>query len=362
MSTATNHQMIMPVLVESRKRAQTRQKPDPNNPNPKYEKNKLPVSLEDFMSRYLSSETEAWEQALVDELKEWIDDRISNHIKVSSKSRTILSVMNPEHVWADEGHTIMILSRRNLLTIDQTLIPHLNKHIHTILKNRMDAIRAEARQILEAVYASDEEMAAAEETMRGLEEADYSIANYGEHLKLQKTMRAELRAKFAVVEMLRYREVFLATLVEWEAKNRNIVSETRNGKRGSIGLLNYQSRFRMSVVSSLDTALTAAEAMIKEYESSTGKTFMLRGEPYAEYLKKQKQQIANVRTNFSQFTSDVLFFNDDLCCDDQEQGSANMAGRILHSDLEAIVVDGVAIPDPPKLPDASQEVEFAPVF
>lgn len=295
-----------------------------------------------------------WKQEVVDKLAEEILGLIKDHWKASSKTRKLFIAMNKAEVWEDEKEHKMHLTKRNLATLDPKFIPDLQQHVLRELTSRIEVLRSEAAAIIQAIYPTEEEAQAPQSVLLGTNDEDYSFDRYREHLDLQIQLRKEFQNKFAVIEALRQREIFVQRLVAFEQAHLN---STDLGK-GQKNLNRWLPTFRTSATKVLLKSNSDAHSWIKQYESSTGKTFLLKGIRYeTEFLAKQEGQIARVKTNLRGLTADVLYFDNPEMLSESEGNT--IVGTILDPVLQPLLAGAVPVPDPPPMPEFSAELEFA---
>jgi len=296
-----------------------------------------------------------WKQTVVLRFEKEIKKFIHDHWVESSKTRLLFGSMNADVIWedGDPGPKDMVLTKRNISTLDPNFIPFLDKHILSVFTSYMEEIRTEARAILKCIYASNDENTSYEARMAGTEHTDYQFENFGKHLIIQQELRDEVKAKFAVIEYTRQRELYVQNLVHWEEAHKTLATEP---VRGSNNLYNWVGKFRIDAVNILIKANEKALTMMKAYEDTTGKEYALYGQKYKKlFLDQQAQQIARVKTNFEYMTAEILFFDNP---GDEAEGSP-ITQRVLDPIIAHIVQAGVPVVSPPPTPEFAEEVGFA---
>jgi len=331
-------------------------RPDPKDYT-KWEK-PLPFNLEDFMTQYNAWKLDGvthpdWLQELVAKYEVGIKDMIRHHWKISSKTRKFFVAMNEASVWEDKAQKTMFVTRRNLATLDPNFIPELDNYILTNLTTLIEEIRAEVVAVLPSIYANETETADLTAKVAGTSNTDYTFENYGKHLEFQVVYQDEFKAKFAPIEYLRQRELYIQNLVAWEQKTKTMATSP---VKGSSNMMNWVAKFRLDASKILIKSNGVARKVVKEYEEQTGKTFtLLTTHTYIpEFVAPQEAQLARVKTNFSYLTADVLFF-------DNPGGGAEGAPiceKIIDPLLEGLVELGTPLIPPPAMPTFSQEVGF----
>jgi hypothetical protein len=317
----------------------------------------LPFNLEDFMNQYVAWKEQGvehpeWKQNVVLRFEGELKGFIRQHWKESSKTRKKFVSMNPQTIWVDQDKLDMKLTKRNLATLDPDFIPSLDQHCLAVLTDYIETIRTEANAIMDGLYPTNAERADMETRTAGTEHTDYTFENYGKHLKLQEELRFEVRAKFAVIEYTRQRELYVQNLVKWETDHKETATEP---VKGEINMYNWIAKFRIDASNILAAANKHALELIKAYEQETGKEFQLYGQKYVKlFLEPQMAQASRVKTNFANMTADILFFDNP---GDEAEGSP-ITTRILDPLVEPIVATGTPVQTPPKMPEYAKEVGF----
>jgi hypothetical protein len=194
----------------------------------------LPFNLEDFMTQYnawkLDNVTHPdWLQELVVKFELGIKDMIRHHWKISSKTRKFFVAMNDAAVWEDKATKTLFITKRNLATIYPNFIPEIDDYVRSHLTDLIEEIRAEVRAFLPSIYANETEIEELKARVAGTSDTDYTFENYGKHLVFQVEYQDEFKAKYAVIEYLRQRELYIQNLVAWEQNNKATASSSSKG-------------------------------------------------------------------------------------------------------------------------------------